>query len=299
MTDFLAAYQSHLESELRFHPELVNRYVTALPELLHRRCLASPAELTREEVSRIWQQQRWEETSSGIRARDVSRSPKLMALRSFLRYLEKECRALPDGVHSIIQVEETVPERLGGLTAEEFEQLRALLIHNTGTCNQRRETALIFLLCETGLTLEEALQLEVGRNGNIALSGRSGSFREKEGEFILCPDSVRKITLSANLIHYINFYLENRRHRTRRLFVKGSGRDAAGTWPVPSALRVLTRFFKQLDIVVPRGRLLDVLKATAESRQQEKRKTRQQQLSLAFTPKSRMNIAYLTNSRAA
>jgi|GEM_PF-5063626 len=281
MTDFLAAYQTHLETDRRFHPELVQSYLSALPELLQSQRLSSPAELTKEEVLRIWQQQRWEETSFGIRSRDVSRDRKLIALRSFLRYMEEECRALPNGMHSIIQVEDAHPDRLGGLTSDELNRLKLALIQNISTCNQRRETALIFLICETGLPLDTLLELRVGRNGLITANGKSGDFVQKGGRFYLRAGK-QLLPLSNNVIHFINFYLENRRHRTVKLFVKGNGKDAAGHWPVVSALRSLTRFFKQLDISIPKGRLLDVLQATAEQRIQNSQKDNKSRRQLAL-----------------
>ncbi|MEL6822524.1 MAG: hypothetical protein AAFP70_12230, partial [Calditrichota bacterium] len=213
MTDFLAAYQTHLETDRRFHPDLVRSYISALPELLQNQRLSSPAELTKEEILRIWQQQRWEETSFGIRARDVSRDRKLIALRSFLRYMEEECRALPNGMHNIIQVEDARPDRLGGLTSDELNRLKLQLIQNISTCNKRRETALIFLLCETGLSLDQLLELRVGRNGMITAEGRSGDFILKSSRFHLRIGK-QLLPLSNNVIHFINFYLENRRHRT-------------------------------------------------------------------------------------
>ena len=211
----------------------------------------------------------------------------MIALRSFLRHLEEECRALPYGMHNIIQVEDARPDRLGGLTSDELNRLKLQLIQNISTCNKRRETALIFLLCETGLSLDQLLELRVGRNGMITAEGRSGDFILKSSRFHLRIGK-QLLPLSNNVIHFINFYLENRRHRTVKLFVKGSGKDAAGNWPVVAALRSLTRFFKQLDISIPKGRLLDVLQATAEQRHQNSEKTiNRKQLALPLFSSSR------------
>jgi site-specific recombinase XerD len=226
MFDVIKGFKNYLEDQQRLPEDEVVKYLGYLPIIMDHLNVSSTLEITPEKVQKACRRRRWEITENGIQVNEHSEKGYLKAMKDLLVYLEKQ-QALPvNGLASYVHMPESRQRNLRRLTKTESAKLREFLVFNVATSTQRRETALVLLLWTTGCSLTEILKLNVHESGIVQpeeVAGRSGNFFWENDEcwmqFLDESGETRTVKVLPEALHFVNFYLENRNQRDRRLFL--------------------------------------------------------------------------------
>ncbi|MCB0298496.1 MAG: hypothetical protein KDE52_00485, partial [Calditrichaeota bacterium] len=226
-------------------------------------------------VKRAEKMKLWRITPTGIERCESKNTDYLLTLKYFLKYLEASGYAVAPQINENIQLPSNFNITPGGLTDKETSSLRKFLVFNVGSNRERRDTALMFLLLTTDISLTEALAIRVSAKAGKTLP--CGDFGEDEsGIFVNIVGkgkAVRRIYLATETLHFLNFYLENRSQSSAFLFCKASGKTASSPITTKSAQKILSEILQQCDIEVEQEQLLSVLRQTAKLLEEKMRKT--------------------------
>ncbi len=270
MYNIIRDFKTYLERECRFNQDLVVNYLGNLPIIFDHLGINTITDINPQNVASVWRQKRWESTGDGIRISDRNESGYLTALKMFLLYLEEKGRLRAKGLSEIIRVPEARTMRLRGLSKAEQKRLREFLVYNVRNDTQRRETALLLFLLETGCALSDALALNVHSDGCILTANGdvpSGSFYSQNGEVIVKIKNEDgdndDIKISPETIHFLNFYLENRKYHNAILFLSDARRNRPSRLSEKTAEKIIERVFKKAGIPTRKGTALQILRCTA------------------------------------
>ncbi len=270
MNYLVGPFQDYLRNACRFHAETVAYCVDTLPQVFRNLQINQLADINAHRVEKALQNSRWEITPEGIQRVEGEQSEYLLVLRQFLQYLEDGGYPVERGLPSLVNLKKAPAVKMGGLTAEEQQQLLNFLRFNVRNDTQRRDTSLLFLLVSVGCTLQEALNLKVHKSGIIradAPQAISGDFQWIGDQMYLrikgSGKAYRKLPVPLETVNFLNFYLENRKHRSARLFIRNSGKQPLDAILLVSAKRFISKIFKELAIDVKPADIEEVLFNTA------------------------------------
>lgn len=272
MLDLIRQYKQYLEADCRFSEDTIVRYVGNVPVILDKMGVREPTDIDARRVLQEWQTARWEATDEGIRISDDAQKQYLPAFKEFLRYLEDRGLLGEERISDIIRLPQRRGERLNGLLLEELRRLQRYLAYHVSNDSQRRDTALLQMLLNTGCSLPELLSLEVGRDGQLDFSRHSicGSFEEIEGTVYVVVRARgwrdRRIRLEPRTLTYLRFYLENRSPGNAILFARTARRGRPGRLAEGVAARSVERLVARAGIRARRDAIVDVLRMTAVQR---------------------------------
>lgn len=270
MYQLIEPYRHYLESNCRYASETISDCLGTLPRIFQNLEIQQVQQIDPRRVSRALRHSRWEITPDGIQRVEKEPAGYLLALKEFLQYLERSGFPVPEGISELVALPADARPKLGGLTGEEQARLREFLIFNVRNDRQRRDTALLFLLMGTDCALSEALALQVHADGviyNGAVSKVSGDFLVRDQQYYVRIKSARnvyrEVLVPEEAIHFINFYLENRKHRSSALFINDSGKNPLGRISEASAGRFIGKACQAAGIDLPAAQLPDILRNTA------------------------------------
>lgn len=270
MQYLLEPYRDYLLGICRFHKDTVADCMDHLPRIFKSLQVSRVEEIGAEQVRQALLQSRWEITPEGIRRAEQHGDSYLLALKQFLQYLQDSGHPVPGGLANMVSLSEAPVAKFGGLTEAEQNQLRRFLVFNVKNDAQRRDTALVFLLMSVDCNLEEALQLKVHRNGVIRTDLPtivSGDFRKtKNGMQLKLKNgsgAYRQIAVPHETLNFLNFYLENRKHKSNRLFIKNSGKNGLDAISPASAKRFVNKVFKKAGLDIKPAQIFAILQSTA------------------------------------
>jgi len=270
MYNVIREYKSYLESHCRLPQDTIVNYLGNLPIIFDNLKINSLTDIDARKVSSAWKFNRWESTSDGIQISEQAQSGYLIALKEFLRYLEEKGYLSDPSISGIINLPENRKKKLKGLNESEHHKLREYLLFNVKNDTRRRETALMFILLATGCNLSEALSLRVHRDGVIYYDDAnqpSGDFRVEHNRLYVAVRGVdgsdRKVKLSRQAAAFLNFYLENRKQKSRILFLSNARSNSPKRMTETSAQKIVERVFEKAGIPVRKGEVLNVLRCTA------------------------------------
>lgn len=270
MYHIIRDFKTYLENECRFTQDLIVNYLGNLPIIFDHLGINTITDINSQNVASIWQQKRWEATGDGIRISDRNETGYLTALKMFLRYLEEKGRLRVQGLSEIIRVPEARTVRLRGLSKAEQKRLREFLVYNVRNDTQRRETALLLFLLETGCALSDALALNVHSDGYILTAHgdvSSGSFYSQNSEIFVSikneDGDIQDVKISSEAIHFLNFYLENRKYHNAILFLSDARRNRPSRLSEKTAEKIIERVFEKAGIPTRKGTALQILRCTA------------------------------------
>ena len=270
MYNVIREFKIYLENECRFNQDLIVNYLGNLPIIFDHLGINTITDINPQNVASVWRQKRWENTGDGIRISDRNESGYLTALKMFLRYLEEKGRLRAKGLSEIIRVPEARTVRLRGLSRAEQKKLREFLLYNVRNDTQRRETALLLFLLETGCALSDALALNVHSDGYILTARgdeQSGSFYAKFGEIFAKikneDGDIQDMKVSPEAIHFLNFYLENRKYHNAILFLSDARRNLPSRLSEKKGEKIIERVFEKAGTPTRKGTALQILRCTA------------------------------------
>lgn len=287
MFDIIRGYKSYLERECRFPQDAVIHYLGNLPIILDNLNINTLQDINVQKVLDAWRLKRWEITDDGIQVSEKAQNGYLSTLKEFLAYLEKSGRLQRQGLADIIRIPEARTQKIRGLSNQEIGQLKAFLRFNVDNNSQRRETALTWFLLQTGCSISEAMALNVHSTGRILIEphlGRSGNFWLDSGRVNVTYASEEgeeiSTVLEDELVHYLNFYLENRKYVSPILFLSDARRNIPSRLKAQTAERIIERLFQKAGIPVKNGCVAEILRATATEQGISKDRRNRQILSL-------------------
>lgn len=270
MFEVIREYKNYLETNCRLPQDTVVNYLGNLPIIFDNLKINSLTDIDARKVSSVWKFNRWESTSDGIQISEQAQSGYLIALKEFLRYLEEKGYLSDQSISEIINLPENRKKKLKGLNESEHHKLREYLLFNVKNDTQRRETALMFILLAAGCNLSETLSLRVHHDGVIYYDDAnqpSGDFRVENNRLYVTVRGVdgsdRKVKLSQQVAAFLNFYLENRKQKSRILFLSNARSNAPKRMAETSAQKIVERVFEKAGIPVRKGEVLNVLRCTA------------------------------------
>jgi len=274
MQQILDRYASHILNERGFTPATVDKYIGNLHIIFRKLEIKSLADFDPAKISQEWQYVFWDTVQAGRRLADATRRSYLVALKSFLLYLEEHGYPIPRGTAANIRLPRPTEVFYEGLNKDEQKKLREYLCFNLKSIVQLRNTALIFFLWSTGCRISEALQLNVHADGYIYTDDptmRSGDF-EVNGKDVYVEingkgKKHRKIVVTPEAVAYINFYLEQRWQREKIkspiLFLNHYRRDHHTRLSRTGSYSVIMRVLEAAGIDKPRGLGTHLLRYTA------------------------------------
>ena len=264
MHDLLMPYVSYLTTDCRYHPKTVSKYMNSMTSLMRKLDISNAYQLDANKAQQAWRMDRWQMTDQGIQAVEASDSSYAPALKTFVKYLKEVGFPVQDGVESTLEQvrEEKIP--LSGLLPAEQKQLREFLLFHISDDVERRDTALLFLLMTTGIPLEHALTLNVHTDGLIYSDRSSGHFEPAEDDCMIINYRGLQYTVPAEVVLFLNFYLENRKHQQcDKLFIRGNGRvNATKEMTIKAARKVLESLIEQAGIELRSDQISEVLRNT-------------------------------------
>lgn len=270
MYQLIEPYRHYLETNCRYASETISDCLGTLPRIFQNLEIQQVQQIDPRRVSRALRHSRWEITPHGIQRVEKEPAGYLLALKEFLQYLERSGFPVPEGISGLVSLPADARPKLGGLTPEEQARLREFLIFNVKNDRQRRDTALLFLLMGTDCSLTEALALKVHPDGviyNGAESQVSGDFLVRDQQYFArvrgARNVYREVSVPEEAIHFLNFYLENRKHRSSTLFTNDSGKNPLGRVSEASASRAIGKVCQVAGIDLPAEQLADILRNTA------------------------------------
>lgn len=270
MYQLIEPYRHYLETNCRYASETISDCLGTLPRIFQNLEIQQVQQIDPRRISRALRHSRWEITPDGIQRVEKEPAGYLLALKEFLQYLERSGFPVPEGISELVTLPRDARPKLGGLTGEEQARLREFLIFNVKNDRQRRDTALLFLLMGTDCSLAEALALKVHPDGIIysgAVARVSGDFLVRDQQYYVRIKSARhvyrEVRVPEEAIHFINFYLENRKNRSSVLFINDSGKNPLGRISEASAGRFIGKACQAAGIDLPAGQLPDILRNTA------------------------------------
>ncbi len=270
MFEVIREYKNYLETNCRLPQDTVVNYLGNLPIIFDNLKINSLTDIDARKVSSVWKFNRWESTSDGIQISEQAQSGYLIALKEFLRYLEEKGYFSDQSISEIINLPENRKKKLKGLNESEHHKLREYLLFNVKNDTQRRETALMFILLAAGCNLSETLSLRVHHDGVIYYDDAnqpSGDFRVENNRLYVTVRGVdgsdRKVKLSQQVAAFLNFYLENRKQKSRILFLSNARSNTPKRMAETSAQKIVERVFEEAGIPVRKGEVLNVLRCTA------------------------------------
>ena len=274
MHELIAPFREYLESS-RFAASLIGNCIDQLPVVYKNLQVERLNDIDVNAVKRAEKMNLWRITPTGIERCESKNTDYLLTLKYFLKYLEASGYAVAPQINENIQLPSNFNITPGGLTDKETSSLRKFLVFNVGSNRERRDTALMFLLLTTDISLTEALAIRVSAKAGKTLP--CGDFGEDEsGIFVNIVGkgkAVRRIYLATETLHFLNFYLENRSQSSAFLFCKASGKTASSPITTKSAQKILSEILQQCDIEVEQEQLLSVLRQTAKLLEEKMRKT--------------------------
>ena len=274
MHELIAPFREYLESS-RFAASIIGNCIDQLPVVYKNLQVERLNDIDVNTVKRAEKMNLWRITPTGIERCESKNTDYLLTLKYFLKYLEASGYAVAPQINENIQLPSNFNITPGGLTDKETSSLRKFLVFNVGSNRERRDTALMFLLLTTDISLTEALAIRVSAKAGKTLP--CGDFGEDEsGIFVNIVGkgkAVRRIYLATETLHFLNFYLENRNQSSAFLFCKASGKTANSPITTKSAQKILSEILQQCDIEVEQEQLLSVLRQTAKLLEEKMRKT--------------------------
>ncbi|MEZ4746571.1 MAG: hypothetical protein R3C41_10890 [Calditrichia bacterium] len=274
MHELIAPFREYLESS-RFAASIIGNCIDQLPVVYKNLQVERLNDIDVNTVKRAEKMNLWRITPTGIERCESKDTDYLLTLKYFLKYLEASGYAVAPQINENIQLPSNFNITPGGLTDKETSSLRKFLVFNVGSNRERRDTALMFLLLTTDISLTEALAIRVSAKAGKTLP--CGDFGEDEsGIFVNIVGkgkAVRRIYLATETLHFLNFYLENRSQSSAFLFCKASGKTASSPITTKSAQKILSEILQQCDIEVEQEQLLSVLRQTAKLLEEKMRKT--------------------------
>ena len=274
MHELIAPFREYLESS-RFAASIIGNCIDQLPVVYKNLQVERLNDIDVNAVKRAEKMNLWRITPTGIERCESKNTDYLLTLKYFLKYLEASGYAVAPQINENIQLPSNFNITPGGLTDKETSSLRKFLVFNVGSNRERRDTALMFLLLTTDISLTEALAIRVSAKAGKTLP--CGDFGEDEsGIFVNIVGkgkAVRRIYLATETLHFLNFYLENRSQSSAFLFCKASGKTASSPITTKSAQKILSEILQQCDIEVEQEQLLSVLRQTAKLLEEKMRKT--------------------------
>ncbi len=270
MFDIIRGYKAYLERECRLPQDAVIHYLGNLPIILDHLNINTLQDINLQKVTDAWRLKRWEITDDGIQVSEKAQNGYLRTFKEFLAYLEKSGRLQRQGLAEIIRIPEARTRRIRGLNNKEIRQLKAFLRFHVDNHSQRRETALTWFLLQTGCSISAAMALNVHSSGRILTEphwDRSGNFWVENGRVHVTytreegEETTR--VLEDELVHYLNFYLENRKYTSPILFLSDARRNHPSRLKAQTAERIIERLFLKAGIPVKKGCVAEILRATA------------------------------------
>ena len=274
MHELIAPFREYLESS-RFAASIIGNCIDQLPVVYKNLQVERLNDIDVNAVKRAEKMNLWRITPTGIERCESKNTDYLLTLKYFLKYLEASGYAVAPQINENIQLPSNFNITPGGLTDKETSSLRKFLVFNVGSNRERRDTALMFLLLTTDISLTEALAIRVSAKAGKTLP--CGDFGEDEsGIFVNIVGkgkAVRRIYLATETLHFLNFYLENRSQSSAFLFCKASGKTASSPITTKSAQKIVSEILQQCDIEVEQEQLFSVLRQTAKLLEEKMRKT--------------------------
>ena len=271
MFEMIRQYKAYLESDCRFAPETVVDLMGQLPAIIDKLAVDDPRQIKANTVAREWRNSRWEQTEDGIRLAEGRNQVYLQALKEFLQYLEDRNMVAEKGIAGIINLPGQVSLNTRGLREAETEQLLSFLRFHLNNENQRRDTALIYLLMYSGCHLDNLLNLRVGNDGNLDFSRgiQCGDF-EQDGDQVWVKirglgRAGQRVLIHPEALAFLRFYLENRSLKSALLFPVKNRKGIASPMSSATAKRAIERLVVKAGIRIKLERILETVRHTAAS----------------------------------
>ena len=270
MFGVIRGFKTYLEKQLRLPEPEVVEYLGYVPIFVDHLEVTDVRQITGNRVQNAWKNRRWELTEDGIKVNEVAENGYLKSFKSFLEYLEMNELISETGLSEIIRLTEKRTNGMRKLSATELRQLREYLVFNVSNDTQRRETALVFFLLATGCSATAALSLNVHESGKILPvieAGKSGHFCWVEDvcrlNFTDASGDVQDIEIPQEVLHFLNFYLENRKYQNRILFLSDARRKGPGRLSERAAETIVYRVLSAAGISCEKGNAIELLRISA------------------------------------
>ena len=270
MYEAIRSFKQYLHDECRYPDETIVNFLGNLPIVFDQLNITHLSEIKKDKIRMAWRHQRWSETELGIEVSEKAELGGLAALKEFLCYLEDKGLVQKSGLSEIINIQQNRRIPLRSLSENELQMLREFLVFNVGDDTRRRETALCFFLLTTGLKLAEALSLNVHKAGHIIIGSPnvvSGHFHWN-GRHALVSATLDKdetgFTLADETLHFLNFYLENRKYTHRFLFLSDIRSNAVKRLAYRSAERLIENVLKKAGLTLRSGSAVAVMQETGK-----------------------------------
>lgn len=264
MHELIAPFREYLESS-RFAASIIGNCIDQLPVVYKNLQVERLNDIDVNAVKRAEKMNLWRITPTGIERCESKNTDYLLTLKYFLKYLEASGYAVAPQINENIQLPSNFNITPGGLTDKETSSLRKFLVFNVGSNRERRDTALMFLLLTTDISLTEALAIRVSAKAGKTLP--CGDFGEDEsGIFVNIVGkgkAVRRIYLATETLHFLNFYLENRKYQNRILFLSDARRKGPGRLSERAAETIVHRVLSAAGISCEKGNAIELLRISA------------------------------------
>lgn len=295
MHELIAPFREYLESS-RFAASLIGNCIDQLPVVYKNLQVEHLNDIDLNVVKRAEKMNLWRITPTGIERCESKNTDYLLTLKYFLKYLEASGYAVAPQINENIELPSNFNITPGGLTDKEMDRLRKFLVFNVGSNRERRDTALMFLLLTTDISLTEALAIRVSAKAGKTLP--CGDFGEDEtGIFVNIVGkgkAIRRIYLATETLHFLNFYLENRNQSSAFLFCKASGKTASIAITAKSAQKIVGEILQKCDIEVEQEQLFSVLRQTAKLQEEKMRKTAAKPVAEKISSNRQTNMRLVT-----
>jgi site-specific recombinase XerD len=306
MFEVIRGFKKYLEEQQRLPEDEVVKYLGYLPIIMDHLDVSSTLEITPEKVQQACRRRRWEITDNGIQIDEGSEKGYLKAMKDLLVFLENQQALSVNGLADYVHLPETRQRKLRRLSKSEAVKLREFLVFNVGTTAQRKETALVLLLWATGCCLKEILKLNVDESGIVQpeeVAGNSGNFFWENDEcWIQYTDEsgdIKTVRILPEVLHFVNFYLENRNQRDRRLFLSDVKRKGYMRLSERTAQTTVYRVLQKAGIPCEKQYAVQLLRISPFEAEKQPNSQQYQQVPARTYPTEKSKRLYLFNEKVA
>lgn len=269
LDEILERFESHLRNDLSRTEETVDQYLRKIRKFVEVLQIVSLENITPDNINTEWLFKFWDQYGGDKSLADSTRRVYQSALKAFLKFCE-EAHLVKRGTAKRIRLAKPTEIFTGGLSDEEQKKLRSHLAKSLQTEVGRRNTALIFFMWSTACRISEALSLDCHADGVVYTDNpllRSGSFFVTHKNYYVHINGKgkrnREIAVSQEAIAYLNFYLHNREHKSRAVFLSHARNKPTGRLTRGGAYKAVARVFEDAGITVPDQLVTHILRHTA------------------------------------
>lgn len=272
LNEILESYVSHIDNELGFTKETVDKYYGNLLIIFRKTRISEISQLNDVIINRRLLNDFWLEMAADKPLKDNTRAVYLSALKSFLKFCYQFGFTDKNYAPSI-----KMPKKpllyLEGMSKKEQKIFREYItkLAVKGTEAGNRNAALCMFLWGTACRLSEAINLRVHPDGYIYFhdeSIMSGDFFMEDGKFYVHIKGKgkkdRKIIVNPDILAYLNLYLKERRYKNEILFQNvRNGRNPKKQISRNGAMVEIVRLLNDAGIKKERGLATHIFRHTA------------------------------------